>query len=279
MKAAIPAPNPRSWYAACTARSAASGEVGIRQQRQQRRLVGDEGGHVLGVRRHEGQRVDGPAAAGEQVDRPGPSSAMRACRSVACMLGGALVGAVLAHAAPDAARVVRDDGAVGEVGGQGVEAAGVHGVTRHEQGGVAGIRRGGRAHLEHEVDVGRLEGPGLRRHAGFLPSSARGPLDEVLGELAASTVGVEADHEAVLVDLHDRSARGVAVGRPPGGHHGVAVDRDRCVVRVVGVRSVPGRGRPRPQPRRRPRRATRRPRRRGRSPARRRGGTGRRRPR
>ena len=88
-------------------------------------------------------------------------------------LGRALVGGVLAHAAPDAARVVRDDRAVGEVRGQGVEAARVHRVARHEQGAVAGIRRRGRAHLEHEVDVGRLEGPGLGRHVGF--PSVTGP--------------------------------------------------------------------------------------------------------
>src|SRR6478609_7047805 len=59
---------------------------------------------------------------------------------------------------------------------------------------------------------------------GSSRSPARGPLDEVLGELTAAPVGVETDHEAVLVDLHDRPTRGVPVGRAPGGHHRVAVD-------------------------------------------------------
>ena len=45
--------------------------LAVRQHRGQWRLVCDERAHVVRVRRHERQGVDGAAAAGEEVDRPG----------------------------------------------------------------------------------------------------------------------------------------------------------------------------------------------------------------
>ena len=52
------------------ARHGRLGVLGIGQQRGQRRLVGHQRADVLRMRGHQGQRVDGAAAAGEQVYRP-----------------------------------------------------------------------------------------------------------------------------------------------------------------------------------------------------------------
>src|SRR5215210_7505470 len=75
---------------------------------------------------------------------------------------------------------------------------------------------------------------------------------EPLRELPAATGGVEADHEAVLVDLVHRTAGLGGVGAGAGCHRDVAVDRDRFVGRVVGPLLVSFRGAlvtPLPQPR------------------------------
>ena len=130
------------------------GALGVREVGQQRRLVGDEDADVTRVLGHEGEGVDRASAAGEEVDRAGAASRapMRACRSVACISGVRCVAAVLAHAAADAARVVRDHGAVGEVRREGVEArAGPWGGPpaagwggRHPRWSVGAPRRRGR---------------------------------------------------------------------------------------------------------------------------------------
>src|SRR5918999_781884 len=70
----------------------------------------------------------------------------------------------------------------------------------------------------------------------------RGPLHVPLGELAASTLAVEAHHEAVVVDLVDRAARFSAVGTRTDRHGYVAIDGDGPIGGVVGARLVPRRG-------------------------------------
>ena len=66
------------------------------------------------------------------------------------------------------------------------------------------------------------------------------PLHEPLRELAAAAVGVEAHHEAVVVDPCDRTARPVAVGARAGRHSRVAVDGEGRVAGVEGSRLVAG---------------------------------------
>ena len=63
------------------------GVVGVGQEQEQRRLVGHQRGDVVGVGLDEGEGVDGAPTAGEEVDGPAASSAIRACRSVACSCG------------------------------------------------------------------------------------------------------------------------------------------------------------------------------------------------
>ena len=65
-------------------------------------------------------------------------------------------------------------------------------------------------------------GPGLAP----LPRRPSGPAHVVLGELPASTVGVEADEEAVLVGSDHGAVGLLAVVRCASGHHGVTIDRD-----------------------------------------------------
>src|SRR6476646_5626261 len=77
------------------------------------------------------------------------------------------------------------------------------------------------------------------------------PLDVPLGELTAASFGVEADHEAVVVDRVDRTAGLDDVRARAGGDRNVTGDGDRLVEGVVCARLVPGRGAlviPLPQP-------------------------------
>ena len=63
--------------------------------------------------------------------------------------------------------------------------------------------------------------------------SRSGLLDVVLGELAASTVGVEPHHEAVVVDADDGPVGLLAVAGGSGRDHDVTVHGDRFVARRV----------------------------------------------
>ena len=110
----------------------------VGQHARRRRLVGDEGPHEVGVRSDEGERVDGPAAAGEQVDRACADGLDHRAHVGGVDLGGHLEVGVRALAALDAARVVRDDGAVGEVGRQRGEAGGTHRRADHHEHRPAG---------------------------------------------------------------------------------------------------------------------------------------------
>ena len=92
-----------------------------------------QGGHVIGVCRHERERGDRAAAAREHLDLADAQSTNHGVHIV-CLDGGRVVhAAVFANAAADAARVIGDHGAVREVRRQRSEAAGVHGLGDHEQ--------------------------------------------------------------------------------------------------------------------------------------------------
>ena len=90
---------------------------------------------------------------------------MTACTSSAWTAGVVVDPAVLAGAAAEAARVVGDDGAVGEVRRQRAEAAGVHRLADHEQRR-ASVGGGQRAvDVVGDVDLGGFKHV-RRRHGG-----------------------------------------------------------------------------------------------------------------
>jgi hypothetical protein len=112
----------------------AFGFSGVGEHRDERRLVGDEGCHVVGVGRYERERGYRAAAAREHLDRPG-TERLDDGVYVVRLDGGRVVDApVPADAPAEAARVIRDHGAVGEVRRQGGEAAGVHRLPDHVEG-------------------------------------------------------------------------------------------------------------------------------------------------
>ena len=111
----------------------ALGRLGVGEHRDEGRLVRHQGGHVAGVGRHERERSHGTPAAGEHLNGPG-AECLDDGVNVVCLDRGRIVDpAVSASAAAEAARVIGDHGAVGEVRGQRAKAAGGHGLTDHEQ--------------------------------------------------------------------------------------------------------------------------------------------------
>ena len=137
MNWAMPAPNPRCWYVSPIAWVRRHRALAVGQDRGERRLVRDERPHVLRVLRHEGERVDGAAAAGEEVDRAAAELGDDPVEVVGVLLGRGLAGGIGLRAALDAPRVVGHDRAVGEMAGQRAEPAGAHRRADEQQ------RRGG----------------------------------------------------------------------------------------------------------------------------------------
>lgn len=74
----------------------------VRQHARNRRLVGDEGPYPVGADSNKGEPVDGPAAAGEHVDRASADRLDRRAHVGGVHLGGHLQGGVRALAALDA---------------------------------------------------------------------------------------------------------------------------------------------------------------------------------
>src|SRR5829696_3704044 len=68
------------------------------------------------------------------------------------------------------------------------------------------------------------------------------PLHEPFRELAASTVVVEPQHVAVVVDLLDGATRALVVGAGTSGNGEVILHRDRLVRSVIGALGVSRRG-------------------------------------
>jgi hypothetical protein len=99
--------------------------------------VGHQGHDVAGVGRHERERGHGAAAACEHLDRAGAERLDHGVHVVGLNRGRIVDPPVAAGAAAEAARVVRDHRAVGEVRRQRVEAAGRHRLTDHEQRGAS----------------------------------------------------------------------------------------------------------------------------------------------
>ena len=74
-----------------------------------------QGGHVVGVGRHERERGHRAAAAGEHLDRTNGERFNHGMHVAGLERGRIVDSAVCAGAAAEAARVIRDHGAVGEV--------------------------------------------------------------------------------------------------------------------------------------------------------------------
>jgi hypothetical protein len=100
--------------------------LAVGHDRGQRRLVRDQRPDVLRVPGHEGERVDRATAAGEQVDRA-TDRLDEPMQVVGVDVGRHRAGRIGLRAALDAAWVVGDQGAVGEVPRQRAEAAGAIG--------------------------------------------------------------------------------------------------------------------------------------------------------
>jgi hypothetical protein len=125
-----------------------------------------QGDHVVGIGRHERERGHRAPAAREHLDRARPERLDHGVHVVGLDRRRMIDAAVFAGAAAEPARVIRDHGAVGEVRRQRAEAAGVHGLTDHEQRGPS-VGRG-----QWAVEVIGDVGPGgfqdvRRRHGGI----------------------------------------------------------------------------------------------------------------
>ena len=117
----------------------------------------DQRGHVAGVGGHQGEGVHRSTAGGEQLHRPGTERVDDAVDVLGVLPGRALGAAVSPGAATQAAGVVGDDGAVGEVRRECAEAAGVHGMTDQHQRRKPSRRGKGTANVVDESSLGRLE--------------------------------------------------------------------------------------------------------------------------
>jgi hypothetical protein len=121
-----------------------------------------QGGHVVGVGRHERERGHRPAAAREHLDRADAERVNDGVYVVRLDRGRMIDPVVFAAAAAEAARVIGDHGAVREVRSHRTEAAGVHRLADHEQRW-ASVRGGQRAvDIVGDVDLGGLKHVRLR---------------------------------------------------------------------------------------------------------------------
>ena len=136
------------------------------------RLMGHQNGDIVGVCRHERERGDRTTTAREHLDRAGVESPDDGVH-IACLDGGCVVDpTVFADAAAEAARVIGDHGAVGEVRRQRAEAAGVHRLPDHEQRG-ASVGGGQRAlDVVDDVGLAGIEGVRIHVHVWVSPRGA-----------------------------------------------------------------------------------------------------------
>src|SRR3954471_14514065 len=104
--------------------------------------------------------VTAPPAAREHLDRAGAERLDNGVHVIRLDRRRVLDAAVLAGAAAEAARVISDHGAVGEVRRQRAEAAGVHGLTDHEQRRASVGGRQCAADVIGDVGPGSFKDPG-----------------------------------------------------------------------------------------------------------------------
>ncbi len=125
----------------------------------------DQRGHVSRIPRHDRERGDRSAAAGEHLDRPGPECPDDGVHVVGLGLRRVVDPPVPAGAAAEPARVVGDHGPLGEARGERGEAGGVHGMPDHEQrrGSVRGRQRP--VNVVHEIRAVRPDRVSLHTRA------------------------------------------------------------------------------------------------------------------
>jgi hypothetical protein len=133
MKAAMPAPEPLCLVRVAKGGAGALGRSGVREHRDEWRLVGHQGCYVVGIGRHECERGHRAATAREHLDGAGAERLDDGVYVVRLDCGRVVDPAVLADAAAEAAWVIGDHGTVREVRRQRVEAAGGHRLADHEQ--------------------------------------------------------------------------------------------------------------------------------------------------
>ena len=110
----------------------ALGRSGVGKHRDEWRLVGHQGGHVVGIGRHERERGHRSATTREHLEGAGSERLDDGMDVVRLDRGRVVDPAVLADAAAETARVIGDHGPVREVRRQRVEAAGSHRLADHE---------------------------------------------------------------------------------------------------------------------------------------------------
>ena len=186
----------------------ALGELRVGQHAHDGRLMGDDPADVLGMRREQGERGDGAAAAGEHLHRRAEIGDQDV--EVLRLQGRVVQGAAVAAGAPaESARVVRDDGAVRELGDQVGEAVGGHGLADDQQH-LSPVGRGQRAvHVVDDLGVGQGQGAGLHGHSvGPCPDEEKGDRRQVRPAVSGA-------------------ARTCARSRTPGGPGAVGRERPR----------------------------------------------------
>jgi hypothetical protein len=134
--------------------------LAVGQDRREGRLVRDDRPEVLGMARHERERVHRAAAAREQVHRTEAEILDDPVEVVGVFLRGRPAHRVVLRAPLDAPRVVRDHGPVREVTGERAEAARAHRGRDEEQR--RRVCRPSGAHVVGQCRARHLERAGRR---------------------------------------------------------------------------------------------------------------------
>ena len=148
--------------------------VPIGDELGERRLVGDEGRHVVRMGGHEGQGIDRATAAGEHVDRPAAGRGDDPVEVVGVLLRGRLGRRLGLQAAFHATRVVGHDPPIREVAGERPEAARAHRRADEQQGPRAAVAVGRLAHVVGDAAARSLEGAGRGIGHGIPPGASAG---------------------------------------------------------------------------------------------------------
>ena len=164
----------------------ALGELRIGQDAHDGRFMGDDPADVLGMRREQGERGDGAAAAGEHLHRCAEigDQGVEVLRLQGRVVQGA---AVTAGAPAESPRVVRDDRAVRELGDQVGEALDGHGLADDQQRLPVVGRRQRTVHVVDDLGVGQGQGAGLHGPSvGPCPDVEKGDRRQVLPAVRGS---------------------------------------------------------------------------------------------
>jgi hypothetical protein len=131
------------------------------------------------VRGHQSERVDGTAAAGEDVHRPGAQRIDEPAQIVGLLLDQGLRGAVGALAAPRSAGIIGHDRPVGEMPGLSDESLGVHRRANQQQDRLGTGVIGPDVVVQHRycTATGHPPGPGKTRDEPGTSTGCRPAMD------------------------------------------------------------------------------------------------------